>query len=66
MPEIEAEVEATPAEPSAPREPAAGPVEATPEADAEVTGEKLADVLDAQTPLLKRAFQNVLPTDPDA
>ena len=70
MPEIEDEVAAVPPAPAVPPEPEAPPaptaVEATPEADTEVTGEKLADVLDAQTPLLKRAFQNVLPPDPDA
>jgi len=37
--------------------------DARPEIDTEVAGEKLADVLDAQTPLLRRAFQNVTPVD---
>ena len=57
------------AEPEVAREAEAEPepnhdalIEAEPSATLE--GE-LAEVLDAQTPLLKRAFQNVLPVDPE-
>jgi hypothetical protein len=57
-----------------PIEPEAGDSEAEPEPAPEPLIEaepsptlegELAEVLDAQTPLLKRAFQNVLPLDPN-
>ncbi|MDQ1434385.1 MAG: hypothetical protein QOF59_1201 [Actinomycetota bacterium] len=58
--------EPAPNEPAAPSEPAQAPApppaplvaEASPEANVE-----LAETLDAQTPLLKRAFRNALPDD---
>jgi hypothetical protein len=54
------------AEPESETEPEPQP-EPLIEAEANSTFEgELAEVLDAQTPLLKRAFQNVWPLDPDA
>jgi DNA polymerase-3 subunit gamma/tau len=56
------------AEPEPQPEPAPEPEPAEPQEprpEPRVVGEVLADVLDAQTPLLKRAFQNVWPLGTD-